>query len=81
MRSVENLWPKEFNYFLLAYSEGEAGNEDGLEVTVFPNQVELEVAMSGTLVHSRMQTGTFIEDQPVSFLTYIERTLEKAKQG
>ena len=46
MRSVENLWPKEFNYFFLAYSEGEAGSEDGLEVTVFPNQLELEVAMS-----------------------------------
>ena len=52
--SVERLWPTQFNYFFIAYDEVDIANEDGLEVTVFPNQTELESSMSGTLVHSRI---------------------------
>lgn len=51
--SVEKLWPTQFNYFFVAYDQADSGSEDGLEVTVFPNQKELEGSMSGTLVHSR----------------------------
>ena len=68
---VEKIFPDQFNFFLFAAKES-----DALEVTVFANQVELTGKMSGTLVHSRLQTGTYIEEQPVSFLTYIERAIE-----
>ena len=76
MDSVEKIWPNEFNYFFIQ-SEDE---NDALDVTLFPNTTDLESGMSGTLVHSRLQSGNFTEDQPVSYLTYIERALENSIQ-
>ena len=75
MGRVEKIWPGQFNFYLFAEGELES---DRLDVTVFAGQTELTGAMMGTLVHSRDQSGTFVEEEPVSFLTYIERALENS---
>ena len=75
MGRVEKIWPGQFNFYLFAEEELDS---DRLDVTVFAGQTELTGAMMGTLVHSRDQSGTFVEEEPVSFLTYIERALENS---
>lgn len=70
---MEKFFPGLFNFQFLADSNLQS---DKLDVTVFPNLTELLGDMTGTLVHSREQSGTFIEEEPMSFLTYIERAID-----
>ena len=73
---VETNWPSQFNYFLF---EDASASDEKFEVTVFPSTTDLDGDLTGTLVHSRLKSETFVEEEPVSFLTYIERALANHK--
>ena len=72
MNEVERIFPGEFNFHFVA----DIRDIEKLDVTVFARQIELSGSVSGTLVHSREQSGTFTAEEPVSFLTYIERAID-----
>ena len=73
---VNNIWPGLFNFYLFAEEDLDS---DKLDVTVFTHKTELTGQLMGTLVHSRDQSGTFVEEEPVSFITYIERAMDAAQ--
>ena len=73
IKSVSKIWAGDFNYFLFA---DEDVDSDKLDAMCFANSTELEGQLEGVLVHSRQQSETFIEEELVSFLTYIERAIE-----
>lgn len=70
---VSKIWPGDFNYFLFADADVDS---DKLDAICFADSTELTGQLEGVLVHSRQQSGTFIEEEPVSFLTYIERAIQ-----
>ena len=71
MALAEKIWPGDFNFHFVA----DIRESDKLDVSIFPRLTELTGTMSGILVHSREQSFTFVEEEPMSFLTYIERAL------
>ena len=70
---MEKIFPGLFNFH---FKVDEGVSSDKLDVTVFKGSPDLTGKLSGMLVHSREQSGTFVEEEPVSFLTYIERAID-----
>ena len=78
---VNKFWPGLFNFLLVTCPERGVNSVETLEVTVFAGSTDLAGEMTGTLVHSKRATGTYVEQEPVSFITYIERALENYQQN
>ena len=73
IQTVQHIWPGTFNFFLFEDNSSPASQK--LEVTVYPDTTDLVGELKGTLVHSRIRSNTFIDEEPASFLTYISRAL------
>ena len=73
IEEIERVLPNKFNYYMFKDPYEVAGR---LEFTVFKGATELVGSMSGTLVHSKAQTGDYIKDNEQVFLAHVSRAIE-----